>query len=402
MKGQGKRIALWAVIGLIIAGGLVYAFLPRAVPVDFVTVARAPLIVTIDGEGETRVREVYVLSAPVGGRALRIDVHVGDAVVTGQTLLATIEPEDPAFLDVRSEAQTRAAIEAATAARALASADLQRAEADLAFAEAELGRARQLIKSKTIPQRTLDAAERTQRVAAAAVRTARAAVEMRDFELIEARARLITAASGGSRESVGIPLMASVSGRVLRVLHESEGVVRAGEPLIEIGDPAFLEIVVDLLSSDAVKVVPGQRVMIEEWGGPNPLEGVVRRVEPLGFTKISALGIEEQRVNAIIDITSPQDAWRALGHGYQVDTRIVISEADALSAPLTALFRAGDDWAVFVEAAGRARLRRISVGRLNSEAAEVLDGLSAGERLIAHPTDRVSDGVRVAQRQIGR
>jgi HlyD family secretion protein len=398
MKGQARRIVLWAVIGLIIAGGLVYAFLPRAIPVDFITVARAPLVVTVDGEGETRVRELYVLSAPVAGRALRIDVNVGDVVLAGRTLLATIEPEEPAFLDVRSEAQARAAIETATAARALASADLQRAEADLAFAEAELGRARQLIKMKTVPQRTLEAAERTQRVAAAAVRTAQAALQMRDFELVEARAQLITATSGGSREAVGIPLIATVSGRVLRVIHESEGVVSAGAPLIEIGDPAQLEIVVDLLSSDAVKVVPGQRVMIEDWGGPTPLDGQVRRVEPFGFTKVSALGIEEQRANVIIDITSPKEAWQALGHGYQVDTRIVISEADALNVPLTALFRVGDDWAVFVAADGRARLRRISVGRLNNEAAEALDGLSEGERLVAHPTDRISDGVRVVQR----
>lgn len=401
MKGQARRVVLWSLIALVIAGGLAYAFRPKAVPVDMVVASRGPLVVTIDGEGETRVREIYTVSAPIGGRALRIEAEVGDEVVASRTELTAIEPEAPEFLDVRSEAEARAAIEAASAGRALAEADLQRARAELAFAEAELSRTRQLFETKTLPQRSLDAAETARRTAAASVRNAEAALRMRSFELAEARARLITANEAASGDLQRAPVLAPVSGRVLRVLHKSEGVVRAGEPLIEVGDPTDLEIVVDLLSSDAVQVESGQRVVIESWGGGAPLDGRVRRIEPFGFTKISALGIEEQRVNVIIDIESPRETWRALGHGYQLDVRIVTSDAEALSVPLTALYRTAGDWAVFIVEDGRARQRKVSVGRLNRVAAEILEGLAEGATLIAHPSDRVVDGVRVVERRSG-
>lgn len=395
MKGARRRIVLWAVLALMLAGGLAYAFWPRPVAVDFAEVTRGPLVVTIEGEGKTRVREVYQLSAPISGRALRIETHVGDMVKAGDTVVAAIQPEDPAFLDVRSEAQARAAVDAAIAARALAEADLQRQRAEHAFAEAELDRTRRLFDTKTVAKRTLDAAERTERTARAGVKTAEAALRMRGSELEEARARLITANEGSKQDVKSVPVRAPVSGQVLRVLHESEGVVRAGEPLIEIGDPADLEIVVDLLSSDAVKVAAGQRVFVTEWGGPDGLEGRLRRVEPYGFTKVSALGIEEQRVNAIIDLVSPQSHWGTLGHGYQVTTHIVISEGEALIAPLTALFRRGNQWTTFVVSEGRARAQALVVGRLNTESAEILEGLAAGDQLVAHPSDRVTDGVLV-------
>jgi HlyD family secretion protein len=398
MKIPIRRIVLWGIIGLAVAGGLAYAFQPRAVPVDMVVATREPLIVTIDGEGETRVREVYTVSAPIAGRALRIDAKVGDAIVADQSVLAVIEPELPAFLDARSKAEAEAAVQVANAARVAAEADLRRARAELAFADADLERTRRLFESGTIPRRLLEFDERTQRTAAATADTAAAALRMRSSELDQARARLITVNEAGQGATPRVPVRAPVSGTVLRVPHESEGVVRAGEPLIEVGDPEDLEIVVDLLSSDAVKVEPGQRVVIEGWGGRAPLDGRVRRVEPFGFTKISALGIEEQRVNVIIDIEAPHEAWRALGHGYQLDTRIVTSEAEALVVPVPTLFREHNRWMVFVVENGRAVRRQVTVGRLNQEKAEILDGLQDGAVLIAHPSDRVSDGARVVAR----
>ena len=398
MRISLKRVVLWGVLALAVGAGLAFAFWPAAISVDLVTAQRAPLEVTIEGEGETRVREVYVVSAPIGGQALRIDAHVGDEVVAGDTVLAVIQPEAPTLLDMRSEAEARAAVDTALAAKAQAEADLQRSRAELAFAEADLGRIRKLYETKTVAKRTLDVAERAERTARAAQRTAEATLSMRASELEQARARLITAAEGGATSQPSVQVRAPVSGRVLRVTHESEGVVHAGEALAEIGDPGDLEIVVDLLSTDAVQVAAGQRVRIEEWGGAEPLEGLVRRVEPLGVTKVSALGIEEQRVNVIIDLLTPHDEWRALGHGYQVLARIVVSEGEALVAPLSALFRTGTAWSVFVVEDGRARQREVRVGRLNRSSAEILDGITKGDRLIAHPNDRISDGVRVAPR----
>ena len=196
-----------------------------------------------------------------------------------------------------------------------------------------------------------------------------------------------------------VPLLAPVHGRILRVLHKSEGVVEAGEPLIEIGDPADLEVVVDFLSSDAVRIKPGQRVIVEQWGGGAALSGRVRLVEPSGFTKISALGIEEQRVNVIIDFTSPPSDWQSLGHGYQVTVRVVLWEgSDVRKLPLTALFRHGDQWAVFVEQDGRARLRVIELGQRTGLEAEVIEGVEPGERVVLSPSDRISDGVRIRAR----
>lgn len=395
-------MTLWGTLGLLLLAALVYTFMPRPVSVDLVEAAHGPLLITIDEEGETRVRDIYVLSAPVAGRALRIDAEVGDRVVAGKTVVAEIEPIDPAFLDPRSEAQARADINAAESARELALAQLDSARAELEFAESELQRARQLVSDKLISEHALDEAERGYKTRKAELATARAALQMSSFELERARAQLVSPVSTHERPERCdcVPLRAPVNGRILRVLHESEGVVAAGEPLVEIGNPEDLEIVTDLLSTDAVRAAAGQRVIIRQWGGEQTLEGRVRRIEPFGFTKVSALGIEEQRVNVIIDITSPPQAWARLGHGYQLETRIVLSEqADALKLPLTALFRDGPRWAVYVEEAGRAQLRHVEVGEGSQLEAGILQGLKAGERVIEHPGNRIADGVRITARR---
>jgi len=396
-----RRTLFWGSLAALLIIGLVYAFRPQPVIVDIVAIDSGQLVVTVDDEGETRVHDVYVLSAPVAGHMRRVDLHAGDAVIALETVVAQIEPIDPAFLDPRSEAQARADVRAAESARTLAEAEVEQARAELEFAEREHERANALIKDGTISQRELDTAERNSRTRKAALATALAALDVRNYELERARAALVspTQTMTGSLDCDCVAIRAPVDGQVLRILQQSEAVVGAGEPLLEIGNPRDLEIVVDLLSADAVKVEAGQRVIIERWGGDAPLEGRVRLVEPFGFTKISALGIEEQRVNVIIDLTSPEDQWRKLAHGYQVDVRIVLwEEPDALTVPLLALFRDGGDWAVFVESGGRAELRVVQIGRRNSLETEVLGGLEAGERVVLHPSDRVRHGVRIGER----
>jgi HlyD family secretion protein len=393
----------WGTLVALVLLGLAFAFRPRAVIVDIVTVDRGELVITVNDEGETRVHDVYVLSAPVAGHVRRVGLHAGDSVAALETIVAEIQPIDPAFLDPRSEAQARADVRAAQSVKELAEAEVEQARAELEFAEREHSRAIRLIKDNTISQRELDTAERNKRTATAALATAIAALDVRSYELERARAALVspTETAGGSEDCDCIAIRSPVRGRVLRILHRSEGVLAAGAPLVEIGNPRDLEIVVDLLSPDAVKVEPGQRVIIERWGGDAPLTGRVRVVEPFGYTKISALGIEEQRVNVVIDLTSDASDWQRLAHGYQVDVRIVLWESDdALILPLLALFRDGPDWSVFVESGGRAELRKVAIGRRNSLNAEVLSGLQAGERVVLYPGDRVRAGARIRQRTV--
>ena len=396
-----KRLLLWGPLALVLALALAWLFRPAAVPVDLITIDRGPLTVSVSDEGETRVRDMYVVSAPVPGRMRRIELEVGDAVVADQTLVARIEPSDPSFLDVRSEAEARASADAAAAGRTHAEAQVRRAQAELEFAQAELQRMRALARSHTVSENDLDSAERRAKTADAALAEARAQRAVRESEYQVARARLLTPASKRTRaaDCDCVSVYSPVSGSVLRIVTESEGVVGSGAPLVEVGDPDRLEVVVDLLSADAVRVQAGQRVIIEAWGGERPLDGVVRRVEPFGFTKVSALGIEEQRVNVVIDITAPRDQWQRLGHGYRVEPRIVLWESnDVLRVPLSALFRQGDKWAVFVARNGRAELREVEIGQGNGLEAELRAGLEAGERVVLHPGDRVSPGARLAQR----
>jgi HlyD family secretion protein len=395
-----KRIVIWSVVIGIIVIALAFSFVPRAVMVDLVEVEPGPIVVTLDEEGETRVHDVYTLSAPVSGRVRRINGHVGDPVTANETVLARIEPGDPSFLDPRSEAQARAAIQAAEAARDLAAAAVKEAEARHEFARAEFARMQELVKEGSVSKRDLDSAERDYKAGHAGVDTARAALQVRSYELEVARAQLVspleTQGSGENCECV--PITAPVSGRILQITDRSERVVREGDVLMQIGSPGDLEIVVDYLSMDAVKIEAGQRVIIDNWGGDSPLEGRVRLVEPFGFLKISALGIEEQRVNVIVDFAD-DNGWERLGHGYQVETRVVLSETDdALTVPLTALFRDGGEWAVFVDEGGRAKLRHVETGHNNGVIAEIRSGVEAGEMVIAHPGDRVTNGARIAGR----
>lgn len=402
MNAANKRLLLWAVLGGCIVLVLVVAFQPTPIDVDMQVVERGELVVTVDEEGETRVRDIFVLSSPVAGRMLRIEAEAGDEVKANETVIAEIEPLDPTFLDFRSEAQAQAAVRSAKSATALAQAEVDQALAEQEFARAELKRARELISDNTISQRDLDEAEKQQKLANALYATRLAALQVRKFELESAEALLLSPAQGNARpqDCECVPITAPVDGVILRVLQESEGVVPAGQALVEIGDSSDLEIVVDLLSAEAVKVSVGQRVIIEGWGGNTPLEGRVRRVEPFAFTKVSALGIEEQRVNVIIDFAGDSALWKRLGHGYKVDLRIVLWEGgNVIKLPLTAVFRDGDQWAVFVDADGAAELRHLEVGRRNGLEAEITGGLEVGERIVLYPGDKVADGVSVRSRE---
>ncbi|WP_457814247.1 HlyD family efflux transporter periplasmic adaptor subunit (plasmid) [Sinorhizobium medicae] len=394
-----RRLAIWGSLLALLAAGIAYALRPQPIQVDLAVAEIGLLRVTLDEEGETRVRDVYTLHAPLRGQLQRITAEVGDVVKAGETQLAQIEPAPPAFLDVRTEAELQAAVEAARAAHNLAAAELNKAKADLTFAEGERARARQLIERRTISQRTLEDAERSYHVAQANLATAEAALKVREHELHQARSRLLSRQEIRSlREDCEcMPVTAPVSGVVLQVMRRSEGVVEAGTPLLDIGDPTDLEIVVNFLSEDAVRIRPGQRAIITDWGGED-LNAVVRRIEPFGQTQVSALGIEEQRVDVILDFADPTESWRSLGHGYRVDVQVILFEGEVLKLPLGALFRQGEEWAVFVAAEGRAGLRPVAVSQRNSLAVEIREGLVPGERVILYPSDRIKDGAAIVER----
>ena len=400
MRASHTRLIIWSVIGASIIVMLAFLFRPRPEPVDLVTVARDALVVTVDEEGRTRVRDVFVVSAPIAGMMRRVLLEPGDPVVATESIVARIAPSDSAFLDPRGAALAEADVKAATSNLDLARAALDEARADTEFAETELDRGRALVASGTIAQREFDALLRSARAARARLETARAALQVRLFELERARAALIAPSTGADMNCCDIPITAPVDGRVLRVLRESAGVVEAGTPLIEIGDPDALEVVVELLSADAVRVRPGQDVLIEDWGGPVALAGTVRRVEPFGFEKVSSLGIEEQRVNVVIDFAGQPDDATRLGHGYRIVARIVLDRAeDALVVPATALFRHEGAWSVFAVREGRATTTPVAVGRRSNTAAEIVSGIEAGDRVIAFPSARIVDGTRVADRR---
>ncbi|MEE4299019.1 MAG: HlyD family efflux transporter periplasmic adaptor subunit [Pseudomonadales bacterium] len=401
MSPTTRRILFWSLPAAALLFGLAVAFRPQAVPVDLAPVERAPMRVTIDEKAETRVKDSFVVSAPIPGRVLRATLEAGDAVIAGETIVASIEPTDPALLDPRAQAEADAALEAARSALALAEAEVEQADAELDFATSELARMRALLERGATSEQAVDQAERAFRTRRAARLTAEAALDVRRHEFDVARARLITAVDtrGLASPCACADLTAPITGRVLKLFQESEAPVQSGTPLLEIGNPAELEIVAELLSEDAVRVAPGQRVIVDRWGGEGTLEGRVRRVEPYGFTKVSALGIEEQRVNVVIDLTGPPERHAALGHGFRVQVRIVVWETDsALQAPLTALFRQGEDWALFAEADGRARLRSVAVGERNGLTAELRAGVTAGERVVLHPSDRIEEGTRIRAR----
>ncbi|MCY3964174.1 MAG: HlyD family efflux transporter periplasmic adaptor subunit [Acidobacteria bacterium] len=394
-----RRWVLWGVGLVVVAAAAFLGTRPQPVPAELAQVTRGPLEVTIDEEGETRVRDRFVISAPLAGRVLRIELEPGDAVVAGETVLAIFLPSAPVLLDARSRAEAAAAVETATAALGQAEANYERAAAELVYSRSEAGRYLRLSQEGIVSVETMESAQLDLDTRQEAVEAADYAVRTARSELQAARVRLLrfSAESAEDVNGTAIRIVSPVSGVVLRRVRESESVVPAGEALLEVGDPSRIEVVTDYLSKDAVRMRSGQRVLIDRWGGDRPLQGRLRRVEPSGFTKISALGVEEQRVNVVIDIVDPPAVWAGLGDGFRVETRVVVWESgDELKAPTGALFRRDENWAVFAVAGGRAALREIEVGERNAREAQVLGGLEPGEQVVVYPSDSLNDGSPVA------
>src|SRR5262245_23783055 len=386
-----KGLIAGVVIVLVIVA---MAMWPESIEVNAAKVERGPMQVTLDEDGETRIRDKFVVSAPVAGRLQRIELEPGDTVVRGKTVVARLTTADAPLLDPRTRGELEAATEAARAAVGQARAEFERSTAELARARQTLQRQQELMKAGAIAADSLDAAETAVATAEEARKAAEFAVSRSGYELQTARARLQAPAPAGR----AVEVVAPVSGVILKRLRESESVVPAGEPLLEIGEPGRSEIVADFLSTDAVRIQPGATVLIEGWGGSEPLHGRVRRVEPAGFMKVSALGVEEQRVNVLIDFDDPSSAKR-LGDGYRVEVHVVIwHEDDVVKVPVGGLFRRGNDWAAFLIDGEQVRLQTVSIGQRNDEEAQVVKGLSPGQTVVLHPPDTLTDSARVQVR----
>ena len=381
--------------GVVFIALIVVGLWPRAVAVEAIAVTRGPLVVTVDEEGMTRVKNRYVVSAPVAGQLRRIDWKAGAIVEAGKTVLATLETSGADFLDARSQAQAEARVRAAGANREAAAAQRERARAAARMFTADFERLKQLFAQKVLSAQEFDAAQMRATTTAQDERAAEFALHIAEFELEQARALLVRNQPGGGAEPLAIT--SPVGGRILRVWQESARVVPAGFPLMEVGDQTDLEVRIEVLSRDGVAIHPGARVMLEQWGGPEPLAARVRHVEPSAFTKISALGVEEQRVYVVADFIDPLEKRPTLGDSYRVEARVVTWEnASALRAPAGALFQRGGVWQAFVLDGNRAQLRPVKAGRSNGVETEVLDGLREGERVVVYPGDKVADGTRIA------
>lgn len=391
MKKISVPKILFAAASLVVLAFLIYALLPSPISVETAQVERGALRVTIDEEGEARAHDRYTVTAPVAGRMSRVELHDGDSVLRGQ-VLASLYPV-PLGPQERSELSQR--IAAAVARQKEAEADVERARANHAQARQEKERVEGLSKRNLVSAQALETAVNAEAAAAKGLEAGQYEAQAAAAEVQIARAGLMALERGENGSRV-VRLRAPVKGKVLRLLEKSERVVAAGTPLMTVGDPSRMEIVVDVLSTDAVKIMPGMPVLLEEWGGEAPLAARVRTVEPAAFTKVSALGIEEKRVNVVADFVDPPGP---LGDGFRVEAKMVIWEADSvLKLPSSALFRTGSGWNVFIVEGRRAHLRQVTPGRRGSYETEILKGLSPGETVVSHPSNELKDGTRVKLR----
>jgi len=385
-------LAVLAVVGLIVV-----AWIPNPVEVEVAEVSRGALVVTVNEDGRTRVKDRYTVSAPVTGNLARPDLEAGDSIEQEQ-VLARLVPLPPPLLDSRTRAEAKARVDAAMAARRQAQAAVNRARFQRDFARQESKRAQAVVQQGGLARSDADRAVSTYRSSEEELRSAEFGGRVAEHQLKLAQTTLMQL-SGEGEEGEQLEIISPVAGQVLKVFQESEGVVQSGTPILELGDPAALEVVVDVLSQDATRIPTGAPALIERWGGKNPLRGHVRIVEPSAFTKLSALGVEEQRVNVIIDMDDDRELWRSLGDGYRVEARISVWEGkDVLRVPASAVFRSEDSWATFVVEGGTAAIRTVALGETSGLETEVLSGLEEGEMVIAYPSDSVRDGVSVEAR----
>lgn len=394
---RAVKRALWAAVAAALAVAIALGLRPAPVAVETAAASQGTLRVTVDEDGRTRVTDRYIVSAPLAATVARPSLRAGDSVRHGE-VVARLVPVSPPLLDPRARTEAEARVGAARAALSQTGAAVASARAAVAFALRTAERERSMLGSGATSRQAVDEAELAARTRQEELASARFGERVAASELRLAQAALARIGRGaGSNDQFLVH--APVRGVVLRVFQESEGVVQPGAPLMEIGDPAALEAVVDVLTTDAVDIRPGAPVRIERWGGDSALSGHVHRVEPSAFTRLSALGVEEQRVNVVIHLDTPRSRWAALGDGFRVEASILTWEGrDRLLVPGGAVFRQGERWAVYVVDAGRARLRTIEIGRRNDSEVEVVRGLPEGERVVLYPTDDVSEGVRVAER----
>ena len=388
-----RKHPLIAVLVPITIGLLVWGFWPQPVLVEVVEVSRAPLVVTIEEEGRTRVIDRYIISAPMNGITCRQHLKVGDPVQKDQTLLS-ITPLESQILDPRSRAQAQAQIAAAQSALQAAKQQASAASAAATRATNEHKRLQPLMKQSLISRDLFDNATTEMQARIAIKRSADFNVEVARYELEAARTVIDQSAERTTdlpREH--IPVRAPIDGQILKVARDCDGPVRTGEPLLEVGDPSALEIEVDLLSADAVKIKSGMKVLFDRWGGDQILEGTVHLIEPVGTTKVSALGVEEQRVLVISKLTTPTEIWTRLGDGYRVEARFILwQQQQILQVPESSLFRYKNGWALFIASDGYAKRRIVKTGKRNGLMAQILEGVAEGEMVINHPSDNIEDG----------
>ena len=394
-----RKAVFWALAGALVLL-MVYALQPRAVEVETGVVHQGPLTVYVSEEGKTRIRNRHVVAAPVAGSMQRVTLKAGDEVKAGETVLTRIEPTLSPLLDARARSQAQARVDAAMATRNRANEDIEMSRTGLKYAQANWDRVRNNTDKGTISDTDRDTFEREAEMKIRGVRSAEFALQVANFELEQAKAALQqidTPSAGGSFVEVRAP----VSGVVLKVQQESATIVAPGAPILEIGDPADLEIEAEILSRDAVTIKPGALVTVEQWGGDEPAKALVRRIEPAAFTKVSALGVEEQRVLVLSDFTERTPALTALGDRYRVEVRVAVWHSDdTLLVPAGALFREGSEWKTFLFDAGHAKAVVVKAGRTDGRFTQVLEGLKKGDEVLLHPPDTVRDGTSVVKRDM--
>lgn len=391
-----RRIATF-LVALALAGGAAFALRRPPLEVDVATAVRGPLEQTVVDDGRARVRERYTVSAPVAGALARIDLHEGDVVEPG-SVLARLRPVASPLLDPESRKAAEQRLAAAIDASEQSQATVARAQAASDQAKRDLERIGALAKEGALPPAQLDQAGVDARMREAELASATFAAKVAEHDIEQARAALARFTPGAAK-SEDFAITSPVHGQVLHVLHESEGVVAAGAALLEVGDPRALELVADVLSQDAVAIQPGMGARIVHWGGERPLAAKVRRVEPAAFTKTSALGVDEQRVNVVLDLDGPPEGWRALGDGFAVEVEITLwSGPDALQIPTSALFREGADWTVFAVTNHHTRITHVEVGHRGPLQTEISRGLQPGDIVVVHPGGAIRDGARVTFR----
>jgi len=387
-------------LALIAASLLVWLFWPRPIDVDTARIRLGPIAETVADQGTARVRQAYVVSAPVGGQLERVALEIGDRVIANQTIVARLRPTEPEFLDPRARAQAESAVQAARAALESATAQRDRLAADAVRTRDQLRRTSGLAKQDVVAPQELETAQADADQAASAVRAADADILTRRANLASAQSAL---ASPQAAASQVITVTSPASGVVTHLLQQSERTVVVGTPLVEIGDTGGLEAAIEFLSQDAVKIRPGQKADIYNWGGPADIPAEVRRVEPQGFTKVSALGVEEQRTLVILQFTAPPTAWAGLAPAYRVWARVYLRQLPSVMlAPLGALVRDSGNWAVYRIEQQRAQLQPVQVGVLTDRDAEILSGLKPSDVVIVYPSDLVHDGLRVQSRAAAR